>query len=189
MWLHWSGFQLSQYKNNWATTQPWNLWMNAGYSFVDVLVDIFKTSGYYHLSDPCLIQFHFFSFLVTALSRPTWWGQHGISSKYRLGFCVTHCAVINLTEELECIKSWFQCLHGHWFDVWLQEDHFNWCHHLSFSQDIITYDEVNELEFIMCSEKSEWRVQFRWKGPSILFYKWKPRTWQGQESQRPEALK
>lgn len=130
----------------------------------------FKTSGIHCLSDPCLNQVHFFSFLDSALSRSMCQMQHDTFCKCRLAFCLcfNQCAAINLAEEQGWINSWFKCLHRHWFIVWLQEDYFNWYHHLSFSQDITIYDDVNELEFIMCLEKYEWRVQLKWKWPSIL---------------------
>lgn len=126
---------------------------------------------WYCISDPCLAQVHFFSFLVTALSRSICQVQPGTFHKCGPGFplCFNNCAAINLSEKWGCSNSWFKCLHWHWFDVRLQEDYFNWCHHLSFSQDITVYDDVNELECIMCLEKCEWRVQLKWKEPSILF--------------------
>lgn len=41
----------------------------------------------------------------------------------------------------------------------------------SLFQDITIYNNVNKLEFIMCLEKSEWRVQLKWKGLSIQLYR------------------
>lgn len=132
----------------------------------------FKTSGIYCLLEPSLVQIHFFSFLVTALSRSTCQVQYGTFCKCRLGFCLcfSHCAAINPAEEWKCMNFWFYCLDWHWFDVRLQE-YFNWCHHLSFSQNITIYDDANELQFLKCLEKPEWRVELKWKRPSILFYR------------------
>lgn len=80
-----------------------------------------------------------------------------------------HTVVLSVWKGLGVHPSMFECLHLHRFDVWLQDDYFNWCHHLSLSQDITIYDDVNELELIMCLERSEWRVQLKWKRPSIPF--------------------
>jgi hypothetical protein len=108
----------------------------------------FKGCGVYCLSDSHVVHVHSFCFFLTADPYTKCSMAHSLNVDW--GFILVSTTV---EREQGCINSWFKCLHWHWFDVWLQEDYFNWCHHLSLSQDINIYEDVNELECRMCLEK------------------------------------